>query len=98
MTNSVTNESYAAGVDIASRALQYAFWYSDRRASEIKDALRIIFGNEIVSTATARITGELPADEPTPSAPTRDELRIANEQALADITALVAGKLEIESS
>ena len=97
MADSVMTESFAAGVDIASKALKYAFWHSDRRASEIKDALRIVVGNEIVAAAVAQITGEPPADEPTlPPAPTRDELREANHQALADIAAFVAGKLESE--
>lgn len=96
MAEPMSKEGFAAGVDIASKALQYAFWYSDRRAGEIKDALRILFGREIVSAAVAQVTGKPPADEPdAPPVPTRDELREANAQALADIAAFTAGKPEI---
>lgn len=98
MAELVTGESFSAGVDIASEALQYAFWHSDRRADEIKDALRVLFGREIVAAALTQITGKPAIDEPMPAVPTRDELRIANEQARAEIAAFVAGKLEIESS
>jgi len=62
----LSSEQFSVGVDIAIKALQYGFWYSDRRAGEIKDALRVIFGDDIVAAAVSRLTGNPPTVTDTP--------------------------------
>lgn len=54
---SVNEQQRAAGIAAARVAMEYAFWCSDKRASEIKDALRVVFGDDIIAAAIVQMTG-----------------------------------------